>query len=77
MNPDCLLFSQREKERESPKFSCEGVVRWCWIDLQCRGMLLIWIILSRARAYCAGGCLDIFLSSVFSFSLFGRWPDID
>ena len=37
---------------------------------------------SRARAYCAySRCglvgLDIFLSSIFSFSLFGRRSDID
>ena len=42
---------------------------------------------NRARAYAlavhvgAGGvCLDIFFSRIsflFSFSLFGRWPDID
>ena len=39
MNPNCLLFSQREREREreregereneSPKSSREGVVVWC------------------------------------------------
>ena len=33
MNPNCLLFSQREREREreneSPKSSREGVVGWC------------------------------------------------
>ena len=33
VNPNCLLFSQREREREreneSPKSSREGVVWWC------------------------------------------------
>ena len=35
MNPNCLLFSQRERDRdrerenESPKSSREGVVGWC------------------------------------------------
>ena len=35
MNPNCLLFSQRERKRESerenesPKSSREGVVGWC------------------------------------------------
>ena len=31
MNPNYLLFSEREREREgeSPKFSREGVVGWC------------------------------------------------
>ena len=31
------------------------VVRGCWVNCQCRGVLLIWIILNRARAYCACG----------------------
>ena len=31
------------------------VVQWCWVNFQCRGVLLIWM--SRARAYCAcSGC---------------------
>ena len=33
VNPNCLLFSQRERDREreraSPKSSREGVVEWC------------------------------------------------
>ena len=39
------------------------VVRWCWVNFQCRGVLQFGY--SRARAYCARsrcgwGCLDIF-----------------
>ena len=52
------------------------VVRWCWVNFQCRGVLLIWIRVGQgptAPAVGAGGsCLDIFLSSIislFSFSL--------
>ena len=52
------------------------VVRWCWENFQCRGVLLI-LIKSRARAYCAcSRCgWELFghffsrLSSLFSFSL--------
>ena len=52
------------------------VVRWCWVNFQCRGVLPIWIRVGQgptALAVCAGGCcLDIFfsrLSFLFSFSL--------
>ena len=48
------------------------------------GVLLIWIIAGQGSTALAagegGGCLDIFLSSVFSFFfrlLFWRRPDID
>ena len=58
---------ERERERESPMSCREGagrVVRWCWVNCQCRGVLLIWIILGQgpnALAVSAvGGCLDIF-----------------
>ena len=47
------------------------VVRRCWINFQCRGVLLIWIIVGQgpiALAVCAGGgCLDIF-SLIYHFS---------
>ena len=57
------------------------VVRRCWINFQCRGVLLIWIIVGQgltALAEGAGrGCLDIFslvchssrISFLSSFSL--------
>ena len=69
MNPNCLIFSQRERkrERESPKSSHDGVgrvVRWLWVNFQCRDVVLIWIIVGQgpiALAVGAGrGCLDIF-----------------
>ena len=49
------------------------VVRWCWENFQCRGILLIWIIVGKgptALAVIAGGsCLDYFsLLCHFSFS---------
>ena len=52
------------------------VVRWCWVNFQCRGVLLILIIVGQGPTALAvgagGGCLDIFfsrLSFLFSFSL--------
>ena len=46
------------------------VVRWCWVNFQCRGVLQFGY--SRARAYCARsrcgwGCLDIFIL-IYPFS---------
>ena len=39
------------------------VVRWCWVNFQCRGVLLIWIIVEQGPTGLAvdagGGCLDI------------------
>ena len=53
------------------------MVRWCWVNLQCRGVLLIWIIVGQgpiAFAVGAGGdCLDIFLSSILSLLFLPRW----
>ena len=51
------------------------VVQWCWVNFQCRGVLLIWIIHvvgQRPTALAVGaggGCLDIF--SLLSPSLWG------
>ena len=58
------------------------MVQRCCVNLQCRGVLQIWIIVghgSIALAVGAGrGCLDIFSHVyLFSFSLSGRRPDID
>ena len=44
------------------------VVRWCWVNFQCRGVLLIWIIVGQGPIVLAvgagGGCLDFFFSSL-------------
>ena len=52
------------------------VVRWCWVNFQCRGVLLIRVKVGQGPTALAvgagGGCLDIFFSCVlflFSFSL--------
>ena len=51
-------------------------MQWCWENFQCRGVLLIWIVVEHGPAALVvgvgGGCLDFFfshLSSLFSFSL--------
>ena len=47
--------------------------RWCRVNFQCRGVLLISIIVGQGPTALAmgtgGDCLDIFLSSIISFSL--------
>ena len=48
------------------------MVRWCWVNFQCRGVLLIWIIVGQRPTLLAvgadGGSLGIF-SLVYHFSL--------
>ena len=60
------------------------VERRCWVNFQCRGVLLVWMTVGQGPIVLAvgagGGCLDIFLSSIFSLfflPLFGRRSDID
>ena len=47
------------------------VMRRCWVDFQCQGVLLIWIIVGQGPIAlvvgAGGGCLD-FLSLVCLFS---------
>ena len=54
------------------------VVRRCWVNFQCRGVLLIWIIVGQGpialAAGAGGGCLDIFsLTYHFSFLSPSLW----
>ena len=57
------------------------VVRWCWVNFQYWGVLLIWIIVGQGPIALAvganGGCLDIFSHLSFLSSFSGRRPDID
>ena len=59
-------------------------MRRCWVNFQCRGVLLIWIIVGQgltAPAVGAGGGVWTFflsfLASIFFLPLSGRRPDID
>ena len=56
------------------------MVRWCWVNLQCRGILKNWVIVGQGHtvlAFDAGeACLDIFPSSIiylFFLRLFHEW----
>ena len=58
------------------------MVRRCWVNLQCRGVLLIWIIVGQGPivlAVGAGGVVWTFflLPILSSFSLSGRRSNID
>ena len=52
------------------------VVRWCWANFQCLGILLIWIIVGQGPTALAvgagGGCLDSFFSRQIYLSPFSR-----
>ena len=59
-------------------------MRWCWVNFQCRGVLLNWDRVGQGPAALVvsvgGDSLDVFLSSVISLfflPLSGRRPDID
>ena len=59
------------------------MVQWCWVNVQCWGVLLIWMIVGQGPTALAvgagGGCLNIFLSSIsfFFLPLCWRRSDID
>ena len=58
------------------------VMRCCWVNFQCRGVLLIWLTVGHGpTALAVGAGVFFFLhSSVCSLlflPLFGRRPDID
>ena len=62
---------------------CWGIVGG-WVNLQCWGVILIWIVIGQEPTVHAvgavGGCLDIFLSSdmsLFFVPLSGRRLDTD
>ena len=54
------------------------MVRRCWVNFQCRGVLLTWITVGQGPIVLAvgagGGCLDIFsLTYRFSFLSLSLW----
>ena len=59
-----------------PSFWGGWVVRRCWVTFQCRGILLIWIIVGQGLIALAvgagGGFLDIF-SLVYHFCFLSLW----
>ena len=61
------------------------MVQWCWVNFQCLGVLLIWIIVVQGPAVLAvgagGGLFGYFflssITSLFFLPLAGGRPDID
>ena len=56
--------------------------RRCWVNFQCQGVLLVWMIVGQGPTALAvgagGGGLDIFsLGYLFSILSPSLWPDID
>ena len=49
------------------------MVRWCWVNFRCRGVLLILIILGQGPTALAVGAVVW----TFFFFVSGRRPDID
>ena len=67
-------FRRKEKGNKNDSSIYAGggrVVRRCWVNFQCQGVLLIWIIVGQGPTSLAvgagGGCLDIF-SLIYHFS---------
>ena len=62
---------ERERERESPWGGSGGrVVRWCWVNFQCRGVLLIRIIVGQGPLALAVGAGGVFFGHFFLVCLF-------
>ena len=59
------------------------IVRWCWINFQCRCVLLFWILVGQGPIALAVGAVGLFghffshLTFLFVPPLSGRRPDID
>ena len=67
-----MFHSEAQYENQDSKVTGGGrVVRRCWVNFQCRGVLLIWSIVGQGPIALAvgagGGCLDIF-SLIYHFS---------
>ena len=52
------------------------MVRWCWIIFQCRGVLLIWIIVGQVPTALLGGVVWTVYSHL-SFLVFKNWALFD
>ena len=60
------------------RFGGGRVERRCWVNFQCQGVLLVWMIVGQGPIALAvgagGGCLDIFsLIYIFSFLSPSLW----
>ena len=68
--------------KDSPTHAWVGkVMRWSWVNFQCRGILLIWVIVGQGPIALAvgagGGCLDVFfISSIISLLSPSLWETV-
>ena len=82
----CLKGPLNPKQPTNQQFALSAILisrggrveRRCWVNFQCRGVLLIWIIVGQGPVALAvgagGGCLDIFsLIYLFSFLSPSLW----
>ena len=61
------------------------MLQWCWVNFQCRDVLLIWVRVGQGPTALAGGegwglfghFIIYHFSFLFSLPLSGRRPDID
>ena len=72
------MVSDHVSEAASEDDGGGRVERRCWVNFQCRGVLLIWMIVGQGPIALAvgagGGCLDIFsLIYLFSFLSPSLW----
>ena len=67
----CLYMKLLPKQHRTWSGGDGRVVRWCWVNFQCRGILLIWMKVGQGPMALAvgvgGGCLDIF-TLIYPFS---------
>ena len=76
-----MVSVKKQTEKNTPQLSSNTrggrVVPRCWINFQCWGVLLIWIIVGQGPivlAVGAGwGCLDIFFSRLSSLFFLPLW----
>ena len=67
----CLAVQKSTKYKLTHSYLERGgrVVRWSWVNFQCRGVLLIWIIVGQGPTALAigagGGCLVYLFSLLF------------
>ena len=71
MHLNSFIFLVTLSQRSIVEMGGGRVVRWCWVNFKCRGVLLIWIRVGQGpttlEVGAGGGCLDIF-SLIYHFS---------
>ena len=71
--PQHWKFTQHHRTTRPPPYCLKGpwVVGWCWVNFQCRGVLLLWIVVGQGLTAlpvgAGGGCSAIF-TLIYPFS---------